>query len=491
MRAETIQSGRVLAGATLLLTTLFGATAHADTLTLMWDPNGEPVSGYAVYAGSSPQSLPQRIDVGGATSYTMSNAVPGQQYCFAVAAYDTVASEGPKSPSVCGASNQFPSLANPGNLSATVGQPASVQLDGSDPDGQALTYSASGLPPGLSVMSSTGFVSGTPTTSGTYQVTAGVSDGALSDTASFTWTVAPGSAPPSDTAPPQVTITNPTVDPEYQTGTATIAMSGSSSDDVGVTSVSWQNDRGGSGTAIGVAPWSVPGLVLQPGDNHVAVTARDAAGNASTKVMNVTYSDTSYPVVTITSPTSEATYTNLFSMVTLAGSASDDMGVTSVTWSNNRGGSGTASGTSSWSVPSVSLQDGDNVITVFARDAAGNVSTDSLTVSYVLPPSDDEPGPTFDLTAALSRKGWRTVVELSWTPPADSEVDVLRNGTVVARTSNNGKYWEVLPGSGTWAYQVCTTDGRSCSNTVSVDGGSDGSGGGDSGQPGKGNGRNK
>jgi hypothetical protein len=488
MRAETIPSGRALAGATLLLTTLFGATAYADTLTLMWDPNTGSVSGYAVYAGSSPQSLPQRIDVGGATAYTMSNAVPGQQYCFAVAAYDTVAGEGPKSPAVCGSSNDFPSLTNPGDLSATVGQATSVQLHGSDPDGQALTYSASGLPPGLSVMAGTGFVSGTPATSGIYPVTASASDGALSDSVSFTWSVAPGSAPPSDTSPPAVTIINPTAEPEYQAGTATISMSGTSSDDVGVTSVSWQNDRGGGGTAIGVASWSVPGLVLQPGTNHVSVTARDAAGNASTKVINVTYADASYPVVTITSPTSADTYTNLFSMVTLAGSASDDMGVTSVTWSNNRGGSGTASGTSNWSVPSVSLQAGDNVITVFARDAAGNVSTDTLAVTYVTPP--DEPAPISDLTAGVSRRGRNAVVELSWTASADSDVDVLRNGAIVARTANNGKYREDLPGSGTWLYQVCTTDGRSCSNTASVSGGSD-DGGGDSGQPGKGLGRDK
>jgi hypothetical protein len=57
------------------------------------------------------------------------------------------------------------------------------------------------------------------------------------------------------------------------------------------------------------------------------------------------------------------------------------VGVTQVTWSNNRGGSGTAIGTASWSA-SVALQSGSNVLTVTARDAAGNTSTDTLTVTY-------------------------------------------------------------------------------------------------------------
>ena len=58
------------------------------------------------------------------------------------------------------------------------------------------------------------------------------------------------------------------------------------------------------------------------------------------------------------------------------------MGVTQVTWSNDRGGSGTASGTTSWSVSGIVLQSGDNVITVTARDAANNSGTDILTVTY-------------------------------------------------------------------------------------------------------------
>ena len=55
--------------------------------------------------------------------------------------------------------------------------------------------------------------------------------------------------------------------------------------------------------------------------------------------------------------------------------------MTQVTWSSNRGGSGTATGTTAWSVSGIALLSGSNVLTVTARDAAGNTRTDTLTVT--------------------------------------------------------------------------------------------------------------
>jgi hypothetical protein len=83
---------------------------------------------------------------------------------------------------------------NPGNQSGTVGSPASLQVQASDSaSGQTLTYAASGLPPGLSINSSTGLISGTPTTSGTYNVGVTAQDGTgASGSTSFTWSVGSG-----------------------------------------------------------------------------------------------------------------------------------------------------------------------------------------------------------------------------------------------------------------------------------------------------------
>jgi len=92
--------------------------------------------------------------------------------------------------------------------------------------------------------------------------------------------------------------------------------------------------------------------------------------------------DTTPPTITITSPTSSSTYTTSSSSLNIGGTASDNVGVTQVTWSNSSGGSGTASGTTSWSVSGITLQSGSNVITVTAKDAANNTGTDTLAVTY-------------------------------------------------------------------------------------------------------------
>jgi len=91
--------------------------------------------------------------------------------------------------------------------------------------------------------------------------------------------------------------------------------------------------------------------------------------------------DLTAPTVTITSPTSSPTYPTDLATLSLGGTASDDTAVSSVSWSNDRGGQGTASGTDNWSVASITLQSGSNQITVTATDAAGNNATDVLSVS--------------------------------------------------------------------------------------------------------------
>jgi len=87
------------------------------------------------------------------------------------------------------------------------------------------------------------------------------------------------------------------------------------------------------------------------------------------------------PTVAITTPTSGSTYSTTGTTINLAGTASDDVGVTSVTWSNSTGGSGTATGTTSWTANGVAVTAGLNTITVTSHDAFGNVGTDTLTVT--------------------------------------------------------------------------------------------------------------
>src|ERR1035441_3641351 len=88
-------------------------------------------------------------------------------------------------------------VTSPGNQSSTAGTAASLQISASDSaSGQTLSYSAAGLPAGLSINSSSGLISGTPTTAGTSSVTVTAKDTTgttgASGSASFSWTVTAG-----------------------------------------------------------------------------------------------------------------------------------------------------------------------------------------------------------------------------------------------------------------------------------------------------------
>ena len=227
-----------------------------------------------------------------------------------------------------------------------------------------------------------------------------------------------------DNTNPSITITSPTSGSSYTSSSASLNISGTASDNVGVTTVTWSNDRGGSGTASGTTNWSVSGISLQSGTNVITVTAKDAANNTGTDTLTVTYnpSDTINPSITITSPTSGSSYTSSSASLNISGTASDNVGVTTVTWSNNRGGSGTASGTTNWSVSGISLQSGTNVITVTAKDAANNTGTDTLTVTYESEEQDTTP-PSIRAVKVSHTTHSEATVRWDTDEPATSQVE--------------------------------------------------------------------
>jgi len=151
----------------------------------------------------------------------------------------------------------------------------------------------------------------------------------------------------------------------------------------------------------------------------------DAAGNRLAETV-----DTLKPLVAIQSPTIAPSYwTSAF--IDLAGTASDDIGVAGVTWTNDRGGSGTATGTTDWSVLGVPLQFGSNVITVTAHDAVGKTGSATLTVTFELPPptdtptsiSTDTPPPTMTRTDAPTTAPTDTPAPMATVTPVASPTD--------------------------------------------------------------------
>ncbi|MBC2696404.1 MAG: hypothetical protein HF982_14240 [Desulfobacteraceae bacterium] len=148
------------------------------------------------------------------------------------------------------------------------------------------------------------------------------------------------------------------------------------------------------------------------------------------------------PEIAVTYPTSGATYETNVSTLDISGTASDNVGVISVTWFSSGSGNGTAIGTKNWSISNIELVEGNNIITIWAKDAAGNENGATLKVTYTPP----QPTPVIsDLTVASDAtcvvvdgldNGSKAYVDSGST--YSNLPNVLKNATYI-RTSINDK----------------------------------------------------
>jgi hypothetical protein len=163
---------------------------------------------------------------------------------------------------------------------------------------------------------------------------------------------------------------------------------------------------GGTFSLAGMGAWQVVTVRFSPTAVAVAsasVTVRANGGSVSRIVTGTgVAADFTPPTVAIASPTTASTIRTTRTSQTLAGTAADDIGVTRVNWKNSAGGSGVTAGTSAWSATDIPLQMGTNVITITARDAAGNTATDRLTVTRLerTPPAVSITAPAASSTLA-------------------------------------------------------------------------------------------
>jgi subtilase family serine protease len=162
-------------------------------------------------------------------------------------------------------------VTNPGSQTGTVGTAASLQINATDSaSGQTLTYSATGLPAGLSISSSTGLISGTPTTAGSNSVTVTAKDTTgATGSASFTWTI-------NSATGNTVTVTNP----GSQTGTVGTAASLqiNATDSASGQTLTYSATGLPAGLSISSSTGLISGTPTTAGSNSVTVTAKDTTG---------------------------------------------------------------------------------------------------------------------------------------------------------------------------------------------------------------------
>lgn len=97
-------------------------------------------------------------------------------------------------------------------------------------------------------------------------------------TAVFPGTAVPVLAGGLADLPPEVVITMPTTLRQHHTLDRAVVIGGTASDDAGISSIRWQNSRGGEGRATGTDAW-IANVPVYAGSNSVSVTAIDTVGN--------------------------------------------------------------------------------------------------------------------------------------------------------------------------------------------------------------------
>jgi len=194
------------------------------------------------------------------------------------------------------------------------------------------------------------------------------------------------------------------------------------------------------------------------------------------------------PGITITSPVSGSRYSTSNATLVLGGRVSSSQHATRVTWQNDRGGQGVASGTETWSTPAIQLVSGTNRIVVKVYDQSGRSREDRLTVSYkppatpvvTTPPATSTPPPPVtipaaDTTAPTAPSGLSATasstsqINLSWNAASDG-VGVTgyriercqgvgcANFTQIATSSGTSHSNTGLNGSTSYSYRVRATD---------------------------------
>jgi hypothetical protein len=206
---------------------------------------------------------------------------------------------------------------------------------------------------------------------------------------------AKGSGGGRDRTTPTVTITSPG---SGAVVSGTVAVQVTATDNVGVSSVVLTADGSVVGTKS-AAPfsfsWNTTGL--SNGTHTLTATATDAAGNSKAHTIQVGYNtpagtDITPPSVSITSPVNGS---SVSSTISVAVSASDNVGVSNVTlYVDGAVLTSDASAPYSFSLNTATLSSGVHTVSATARDAVGNSNSNAIQVTVnttVVPPPTSLP----------------------------------------------------------------------------------------------------
>ncbi len=165
--------------------------------------------------------------------------------------------------------NRAPTLNMPTFTGVQLGQTVNLNLQANDPDGDTLSFTASGLPPGLTLNAATGLISGTTTRDGSFMVSASVSDG-RGGVASQNFVM--------NVTLPAAVISPITVQPQTSGSTVSYQVSATGS---GLT-YAWDFGDGSANSNTFSASATTTHQYTQPGLYRVTATVKNLSGIIST-----------------------------------------------------------------------------------------------------------------------------------------------------------------------------------------------------------------
>jgi|GEM_PF-4547766 len=332
------------------------------------DADGDPLS-------FSASSLPAGLTINAGTgliSGTLGNQSAGT-YTTTVTASDGITT-GSASFTWTVADTTTPTLTNPGHQLNQAGSSISLTIASADADNDALRFTATGLPTGLSI-NSTGLISGTinGNVSGTSTVTVTASDGSNQASVSFSWQVASLSPP---------VLTNPGTQNNAEADAVSLPLA--ASDPNGLT-ISYAASGLPAGLSIDGNTGIISGTIsygaaqVNGGRYSVTATVTDQVGASASQTFSWTIAHTNRPPVA-TNESITATADNAL-VFTLTASDPDNDPLTYQVVGNPSHGTVSLAGSTATYTPAAHYLGSDS-FTFKANDgqADSNTATVSLTV---------------------------------------------------------------------------------------------------------------